>query len=234
MTMIRINLIAEKKAGAAKTIKIKTPREQSQIQENLIIVVMALVAGIICFLLYRNVKQKLEDAQAENRRLTAEYKELEIWTKKKEDYEIQKILLNEKIQKIRDLKNRREGPVKIMEDVFNALPDSVWFSTISQGYDRKLVQASDKDRTAFAPGPRNMGDPALVKVTGYAKTTEAITNFADRLLKLDARYFDTELNNIEQTDDPSGGGKAYFFEIFFKVRSGLGAPDGAQAAADGG
>ncbi len=222
MTMIRINLIAEKKTGAPKAAK-KPTRQQSEIQENLIIIVMILIALAVCFFLFRNVQNQLDMERSENSRLTKEYKELEVWNKRKEDLDIQKILLNEKIQKIRNLKDNREGPVKVMEDVFNALPESVWFQSITQGFDKNLVQASGSNRTAFQPGSRNLGEPALVKVTGFAKTTESITSFADRLLELDTRYKETELNNIEQIDTDDG--KVYAFEIFFRVLPGSGAPD---------
>ena len=229
MTMIRINLIAEKKAGAPKAAK-KPSRQQSEIQENLILIIGVAIAVAVVFFMWNSVTKSLDAEVAKNKKLTVEYNKIKHYQEKKERYEIQKELLNEKIQKISDLKDLREGPVKLMEDIYNALPDSVWLSSIWQGYNRKLTLATRSEGKAFSPG-KNLGEPALVQVVGFAKTTESVTNFANRILSLDSRYYNTELNNYSRVGEKDGS-KEYRYEIFFKVKRG--SPKKDAKGGDGG
>ena len=218
MTMIRINLIAERKAGAPKVAK-KPSRQQSELQENLILIIGVAIAAAVVFLLWNKVDKELNKELSRNAELQAEYQKVKPFEEKQEEYEIQKELLNEKIQKISELKDLREGPVKLMEDVYNALPDSAWLISIWQGYNRNLAVASRSEGIVFSPG-RNLGEPALVKVSGLAKTADSVTNFANKILNLDKRYYDTELNNYTRIANEDGV-KEYRFEIFFKVRRGV-------------
>jgi Tfp pilus assembly protein PilN len=218
MTMIRINLIAEKKAGASKAAK-KPSGQQSEIQENFVLILFVVVSIALVAIIWNSVNNKLNEVRAENKRLTDEWKQVQGYQAEKEDYEIQKVLLSRKIAKISELKDLREGPVKLMEDVANALPESAWLKSIWQGYDRNLAQATRTEGTVIVPGPRKLGEPSLVMVTGQAKTADAVTNFTTRILNLDSRYYDTELNNYTQVEEEDGS-KGYRFEIFFKVRQG--------------
>lgn len=219
MTMIRINLIAERKAGAPKAVK-KTSEQQSEIQENLILIVLVLAAAGIVYLMVSNLNGKLRAEQARFARLDQQYNSLKKYEQEQEDYEIQKELLNEKITKISDLKDLREGPVKLMEDVANALPESAWLVSIWQGFDANLAKATRSQGRVIVPGGGSRLEPALVKVEGLAKTADAVTNFTDRIQKLDVRYYDTELNNYAQVEDSDDGSREFKFEIFFKVRRG--------------
>jgi Tfp pilus assembly protein PilN len=213
MTMIRINLIAEKKAGSTKAAK-KVSTQQSEIQENLILIVSILLAFLLFMGMRHLIKSELVKKQAEEARLKKEWDEVKHWKDKKLEYEIQKELLNEKIQRISELKDRKQGPVKLMEDVANVLPESVWLQSIQQGYNNNLVQPSAKNRASLKPPSSNVGQPALVKVSGFANSTEAITNFANQILSMDSRYDRTDLNVIKRV---GSGIQEYSFDIYFEV-----------------
>ena len=228
MTMIRINLIAEKKAGAPKAVK-KTTRGQSEVQEYLVLIVCALAAAGVFFFLKNRVETEYNNQLALETKLKQDYEKVKHWKEQKENMEIQKELLNEKIQKISDLKDRREGPVKLMEDVANVLPESVWLGGIEQGYNANLIQPTGAGRTALKPTGRNLGEPNLIKISGYAKTTEAITSFARKFIDLEMRYFEHDLNNIVRDPDSS----LYSFELYFKVLGKTGA-EGAAKPQQGG
>lgn len=218
MTMIRINLIAEKKAGASKAAK-KPSGQQSEIQENAVLILFVVLSIALVAIIWNSVSKRLEEVRAENRRLNQEWKQVQGYQAEKEDYEIQKVLLSRKIAKISELKDLREGPVKLMEDVANALPESAWLESIWQGYNKDLARATRSEGTVIVPGPKTLGDPSLVMVTGQAKTADAVTNFTTRILNLDSRYSDTELNNYSQVEEEDGA-KGYRFQIFFKVKQG--------------
>lgn len=214
MTMIRINLIAERKAGAPKAAK-KPTGQTSEIQENLILIISVLLAFFVFMFMRHLVKSELAEKASQHAALEKEWEEVKVWKKKKEDFEIQKELLNEKIERISELKDKRQGPVKLMQDIANMLPESVWLESISQGYDKTLTDPTGKGRARHnMPAP--IGKSSLVQLSGYASSQEAITNFANRILSLDKFYQRTDLNKIVRT---GAGPQEYRFSIFFEVKS---------------
>ncbi|CAM2067940.1 PilN domain-containing protein [Sulfidibacter corallicola] len=233
MTMIRINLIAERKAGAPKTPK-KAAKKSSELEENIILIVAIVIALLGGFFWHRHYKNKLQDLKNEQRKLQAEYDKVKIWIEKREEFEIQKELLNEKIQKISSLKDRREGPVKLMEDVHNVLPESVWLSSINQGFDRNLTQATGAGRSSFAPSKgRSLPSSLDVKVSGFAKNTDAITNFAKKIQSLDRRYANLDLNQFEKFQKEEEG-SGYSFDLYFKIKPVSSGGDTAGEQSGGG
>jgi len=214
MTMIRINLIAERKAGAPKAVK-KTAARESELKDNFILIIGAL-AAVLVFMGLRHIAHKEDRAvTAEKVRLEGEWEKVKIWKEKKREYEIQKELLNEKIQKISDLKDRREGPVKLMEDIANVLPESVWLASIRQGYDNDLLKPNAKNRKVQNMPGKAAGKPNEIIVSGFANSAEAITNFANKILSMDSRYRRSSLNDYEQRGD---GPQEYAFNIYFEIR----------------
>ena len=226
MTMIRINLIAERKAGAPKAVKKPSGRE-SELKDNFILILGAL-AAVVVFMGLRHIVTKEDRAvAAEKTALEAEWEKVKIWKDKKREYEIQKELLNEKIQKISELKDRREGPVKLMEDIANVVPESVWLGSIRQGYDANLLKPNAKDRKVKKMPGKRAGKPHEIVVSGYANSAEAITNFANKILSMDSRYHRSSLNDYTQLGD---GPQEYAFNIYFEIRK----KEGDAAGAGGG
>lgn len=219
MTMIRINLIAERKAGAAKTPK-KTTRQASELEENLVLIVMVLVALGACYAHYYVFKQELRELESQRIALQAEYDKLKIWIEKREQFEIQKELLNEKIQKISDLKDRREGPVKLMEDIHNVLPESVWLTDVTQGLDKGLLSTTRPGRErARAGNQRGITNIKEVRISGYAKNTDAITTFARSVQGMEDRYSELDLNQYGLADDKDiEEGSGFKFMLYFKIQ----------------
>lgn len=216
MTMIRINLIAERKAGTQKVAKKPSSGQVSELQENLILIVSLLVAFAVFMGMWKMVKGELSEVAAEEARLKAEWEKHKHWKEEKEKYEIQKELLNEKIERISELKDRRQGPVKLMEDVANVLPESVWLDSIDTGYDSRILQPTEAGRQTH-PMPRAISNREnLVRVEGYANSHEAITNFANQIVSMDKRYKKTDLNLIKRVQ--SNGPQEYQFSIWFEIR----------------
>ena len=220
MTMIRINLIAEKKAASPKAAKKAAAAAgggaQSELQENAILIAAILVAVVLVFVMRHFVKQELNEARNEKARLEAEWQKVQHWEEKQITYEIQKELLNEKIKKISDLRDAREGPVKLMEDIYNVLPESAWLVEIRQGYDGALIKPTKtKRKTRKMPGD-NLGSPLEFKIEGYASSSEAVTGFTNKLADMSSRYNKIELNNWEQqsVDDV----QVVKFDLYFSLK----------------
>ncbi len=218
MTMIRINLIAERKAGAPKAQK-KATRQTSELEENLVLIVMVLVTLGACYANYHVFKKEQESLYAQKVALEAEYKKLEVWIQKREEFEIQKELLNEKIQKISMLKDRRQGPVKLMEDIHNVLPETIWLTDITQGMDRALLSGTKPGRTAGSTtNQKGISNIQEVRVVGLAKNTDAITTFARNVQNMEDRYSEIDLNQYSLTAFESENGTGFGFQLFFKVQ----------------
>lgn len=213
--MIRINLIAERKASAPKAAK--TGQQYSELQENLILIVFAVLAFSVFMVRRHMLNKEVDTLSAEKARKEREYKEVEKWKDKQLDYEIQKELLNEKIAKIGELRDRRQGPVKLLEDVYNNVPSSIYLMSIEQGYDKRLTEKTGPQSKAFMPGKKNIGPPNFYKLTGYSKTIDAASTLANKLFSITSRYSDGELNTVvEETkkDDSLGD---FLFTIVFKT-----------------
>lgn len=224
--LIHINLIAGKKAGTAPKTAKKSTGQQSELQENAILIMSVLLAFALVFTMRHFVKKELRKQQTEEATLKAEWEQLKHWEEKKETYEIQKELLNEKIKTISDLQDQRQGPVQLMEDIYNVLPESIWLKEIRQGYDRGLLAPTKSGRKVYQLPGRNLGTPREFVVTGFASSAEAITNFANKVLSMNQRYNDTVLNDIFQT---GGGPQEYTFNLYFQTKKKKSAevpPDG--------
>lgn len=218
MTMIRINLIAEKKTAAPKATKKSSASAASgqlaELQEYAILIVLLLIAFAVGYWRHSSVKQKVRETLNAEQALKKEHDSLKIWEDRKAEYEVQKLVLNEKIEKISQLKDRREGPVRLLEDIANVLPESVWLESLSQGFDATLTQKTTSYTEAFSPsGQGKLPDTSLVMVSGRARTSEAITSFAKSVINLSERYSGTDLNTI--TQDGSTG--IHQFKLFFSV-----------------
>ena len=227
MTMIRINLIAEKKPGGSTKVAKKTTGGANELQENLLLIIGVALAIVVVAFMWNQITNSLREEQAYNAKLKAEYAQYSKYQDEKDQLDLEKELLNEKIKKISELKDRREGPVKLLEDVANVLPDSVWLISVSQAYDQTLAQATRSEGKVLSPG-KNLGEQDLIQIVGKAKTPDAVTTFANKILQISDRYQNTELNNYETTtlDD---GKKEISFTLFFKVRKSAPADSGENS-----
>jgi Tfp pilus assembly protein PilN len=218
MTMIRINLIAEKKATAPKAVKRQASGgTQSELQENAILIVSFLLAVAIAMGIAYYIKGEAQKRRLEVARLQAEWEEVKIWQEKRDEYEIRKELLNDQIAKISSLKDSREGPVQLMVDVYNIMPDSVWLSDLRQGYPNTLIAAADDGRkTTKLPG-RNLGNPREFLLTGFASSAEAATTFANRLREMNASYTAVSLNDLTRVKEGDGP-MSFLFNLYFETK----------------
>jgi Tfp pilus assembly protein PilN len=214
--MIRINLIRERKAVAAKAQK-KKSQASSGVQENIVLIVFALLAVGLLFGRNMMIKSQLDAKVREKNQRQAEYDKLKPWADKKLDYEVRKELLNEKIKKIGELKDRREGPVKVLEDIYNNLPNNVYLVKIEQGVDKRLLTKVDNNSKVYAVSGQSLGQPNILRLTGRTKTIDAASVLASRLQQITTRYSKVDLNTFEAAKSQAGEKEAAPDEFEFVI-----------------
>ncbi|MGH9363677.1 MAG: PilN domain-containing protein, partial [Thermoanaerobaculia bacterium] len=126
--MIRINLLTEAKAAAAKK---KAPMLPTGARLNNIVFISGLALGVLyiavtAFVLTSRRRQLDEDigrARLEADRLKSIIEEVQ-------GYETKKANLQAKIDLINSLKLNQKGPVRLMDEISKALPDLVWLTSM--------------------------------------------------------------------------------------------------------
>lgn len=126
--MIRINLLTEAKAAAARK---KAPILPTGAKLNNLVFIAGIAAGVIYLALMGlhlyNTKSRLADeitkAKSEADRLKSIIDEVK-------GYEDKKASLEAKISLINDLKTNQKGPVRLMDEISKALPDLVWLTSL--------------------------------------------------------------------------------------------------------
>lgn len=127
--MIRINLLTEAKAAAAKK---KGPILPSGAKLNNLLFIAGFAipiliigaTGLVLGARSRNLDEEIGKARVEAERLKAIIEEVQA-------YETKKASLEAKIQLINNLKTNQKGPVRLMDEISRALPDLVWLSDMT-------------------------------------------------------------------------------------------------------
>lgn len=126
--MIRINLLTEAKAAAARK---KTSVIPTGARLNNIVFAAGLGLGVLYLLimgLHLTGKRRALDDEIGKARIEAE--RLKSIIEEVKGYETKKANLEEKINLINQLKTNQKGPVRLMDEISRALPDLVWLSAL--------------------------------------------------------------------------------------------------------
>ena len=126
--MIRINLLAE-----AKPVRKK--RGVSALggagRLNTILIGVAMGIAVLALLIHWWILSSAIKAQEEKIRVAqVEVTRLESVLKEVKDFEAKKAKLQKKVDLINQLKQNQKGPVRLMDEVSNALPDLVWIESM--------------------------------------------------------------------------------------------------------
>jgi type IV pilus assembly protein PilN len=125
--MIKINLVAEVPAAAAKKRarpEFSLGAKQGDILLVIVLGISLVVVGTRWFLL-KNTRDNLRETRQQRR---IERDELRPFIEKVEELEAKRDRLKHKINVINTLKQNQRGPVRIMDEVSRALPDLVWLT----------------------------------------------------------------------------------------------------------
>lgn len=119
--MVRINLLGEKKDNTGLYVI------QAAAAFGLLF-----IAVISCFFHYDAASSKLEMLTQEKEMLEGQAAKLRERTKKVLELEKKKKLLSEKLTTIAKLKVRKQGPVRVLDDLTLTIPERSWLTNISQ------------------------------------------------------------------------------------------------------
>lgn len=141
--MIRINLLAErrvKKGGAPGAPGVPAaPREGFKPIYIVYILLMLAAAGYIGYR-YWNLTTTISEKEKETRDLQKERDRLAEIIRKANEFQIQKDLLQKKIDVINDLQKQQRIPVILLDQLSRNLPEYVWFESVTQNMENVSIE----------------------------------------------------------------------------------------------
>lgn len=198
--MIRINLLPVKEAQRAFD-------RRQQVSVALLGLLVAVLVMIVPYIVQTHKRNGLEQ---EINELKAELSKLSQQTTEVRDLDKRRAELQAKLKVIDILKQKRTGPVRILEDLSAATPEKLW-----------LVEFSDVN--------------GLATVTGLALDNQTIAVFM-RQLQASKYFFEVDLvetSHSESMRDPSGAQAGSFKKFIIKARLDYLGEGGKPAPAPG-
>ncbi len=147
--MIKINLVAEVPAAAAKKRK-RTEFSLGAKQGDVLLIIVLGIALVVIgtrWLMLKNERANLRRVKAEK---TQERDELKPYIDKVDELEKKRDQLKHKIAVINKLKENQRGPVRIMDEVSRSLPDLVWLTKLDLNGTRLTLTGMAMDENAVA------------------------------------------------------------------------------------
>jgi type IV pilus assembly protein PilN len=154
--MIRINLLAEKKAPKAKPASVSLGVEGPGGIQNLLLGGIVVVGILVYAGWWWAASHQIRTLEARKVEAQRELDRLADIRKKAEEFKKQKALLEKKIALISDLKKKQSVPVHILDQISKNLPDFLWLDSMTAEANR-------------------------ISITGKATTYTAVSNFYDNL-----------------------------------------------------
>lgn len=177
--MIRINLIPTKAEHKRRGVFIQLGFGAACIVASL----------IICFFINTSMDGKIQKEQGTIADLNNQITKLKSVIAEVEDYKKKRRDLESKIQTIKDLNDKRTGPVKLMDEFSSIIPRKAWISSYSE-MDKKL------------------------SIEGRAMDGATVSDFIQNLRE--SKFFHSvQLTQVEQVDE--AGKKVQKFGIVCQV-----------------
>jgi type IV pilus assembly protein PilN len=152
--LIRINLLTEAKAAAAKK---KGPALPTGAKLNNLLLIGGLALGVIYIAtMYLVLSSKSRHLDEEIGKAREEVARLKSIIEEVKGYEDKKKSLEEKIALINNLKTNQKGPVRLMDEVSKALPDLVWLTDMQIQGDNLTLKGRTLSPNAVATYLENL------------------------------------------------------------------------------
>ena len=152
--MIRINLLTEARAAAAKK---KGPALPTGAKLNNLLLIGGVALGLIYIgvmaLILTGQRRRLDEEIGKAKEEVARLKSIIDEVK---GYEDKKRSLEEKIALINNLKTNQKGPVRLMDEISKALPDLVWLTEMSIQGDQLTLKGKTLSPNAVATYLENL------------------------------------------------------------------------------
>lgn len=162
--MIRINLLP-----------VRAAQKKEKLRSQLSVLVLSFVlVGLACGVLYVQQQRTNESLQTEIADINRRNAELQKVIGEVRDYEKRKADLEQKLQVLGRLKAGKTGPVRLMDDLSNALPEVLWLTSFSE-------------------------QNGNIDLAGIADTEQTVALFMQQL-EQSGHYQNIELNVTEQTN----------------------------------
>ncbi len=153
--MIRINLIAERKAEKARKPLIKF-ESGNEALGNVVMAAVIALAVLFCGYKYVSMRSALTDLGVKIADANKERERLKEILKKGEEFKAQRELLKRKVELITQLKKNQAVPVHLLDQISRNMPEFLW-----------LEKISERGNT--------------ISLTGKATTYNAVSNFYNNL-----------------------------------------------------
>ncbi len=195
--MIKINLLSE-----AKPVKKK--KGVSALggagRLNLFLILGGLLIGVLVVGVQWWVESaRLKEQEEKNRLAQQEVTRLEAVLKEVADFEDKKAKLQKKVDLINNLKANQRGPVRLMDEVSNALPDLLWLERMELKGDQIAVDGKALNPPAVANFLENLKrvpsfqEPKVTSIVAASTGSANLYNFQLSFVfaNIDRTQFDT-------------------------------------------
>jgi type IV pilus assembly protein PilN len=205
--MIKINLLAE-----AKPVKKK--RGVSALggagRLNLFLILGGLLIGLLVVGVQWWVEaSRLREQEEKNRLAQQEVTRLEAVLKEVADFEEKKAKLQKKVDLINALKANQRGPVRLMDEVSNALPDLLWIERMQLQGNQIAIDGKALTPPAVANFFENLKrvqafqEPKLIALTAASATAANLYSYG-----LSFVFADLDRTQFEPAGGPAAGAPA--------------------------
>lgn len=90
-----------------------------------------------------NLQQDITDTRIEIQKLTVQAGEIEVFKKRKQE-------LERKLDIIKDLNNKKAGPVQMLDELSMLMPEKVWIKTLNNTSGKLVLEGLAVDNTVIA------------------------------------------------------------------------------------
>lgn len=207
--MIRINLLKAEKKEFEEKLTDQEPevREKKRAPAgNLILILFVIALAALAYFQRRSLvgeRNQLDTARQEQKRLQTALLQLEL-------VEQQKLLLQQKIDLIHQLKLQQSIPVKIMTEISRSLPDWVWLTEASFEKQKVQIKGRALSNNLIADYMSNLEKSGMFSAVNIISSTQKTTQNSQYMeFALNASYLlPPELQPPAKTPEQTKKGKS--------------------------
>lgn len=163
MGMIKINLLGEQKDRSASYLV-------HAVGLSAVLIVLIFAGGWIS----ASLASEKSEVEFESSTKESQLAKLKLKTKKVDDLEQKKKLLGEKLEVIAKLKLKKQGPVRILDEIAQRIPEKAWLSSIVQKDETVELSGVGLDGQVVSDFVAKMRESKLVSDADNVKTEQIL------------------------------------------------------------